>query len=111
MSKELIKKLQRCPQNFRLLPAPGHAEFWKNVNVVARCTDYEESEDAGNNQSPSRSDVITGIVVCNIGKPALKYDCKTAGSSHIKRHTENCKPSQNKNEQTLLTSHFNKKEV
>ena len=51
------------------------------------------------------------FVACRICESVLKYDCKTTGSSHVKRHAKNCKPSESKKKQTLLTSHFNKNEV
>ena len=64
-----------------------------------------------NIQSSCRSDVTTGIVVCSTCKSVLKYDCKTTESLLVKRHTENCKSPQNKNEQALFALHFNIKEV
>ena len=39
----------------------------------------------------------------------MKYNSRTTGSSHSKRHAEYCKPRQSKYKQQLLTFHFNKK--
>ena len=89
MSKDIIRELKQNPQNFRFLQAQGRAEFWKNINLVARCTDHEQFE--GSNQSATISNVIIGIVAFRICKSVLKYDCKTTWSSHIKRHAEKCK--------------------
>ena len=98
MSKDLIRELKQNPQNFRFLQAQGREQFWKSINLVARCTDHEQLEGTDSNQSSTISSVITGIVACRICKSVLKYDCNTTGSSHFKCHSKNCKPSESKKE-------------
>jgi len=73
---------------FSFLPAPGHAVFWKIMSVVARCSNSENTD-----ATDAQSRTLSGVVVCNVCKSVLKYDCKKTGSSHIKRHTEGCKLS------------------
>jgi len=64
-----------------------------------------ENTDATDAQS---SRTLSEVVVCKFCKSVLKYDWKKIGSSHIKCHTEHCKPSPDVNKkQQLQTLHFN----
>ena len=75
------------------------------MKVVARCSQPNDTK----TKNATTLSSLNGIVVCYICKSVLKYDSRTTGSSHIKRHTENGKPRQSKYKQQLLTSIFNKK--
>ena len=104
MSKHLISEVQNHPERFNFLPAPGRSDFWKTIRIVTRRL---QSEDAGASDVQATESPLPGIVSCSICKCILKYDSKSTGSSHVKRHTEHCKPSNGKQE--LLTSLLNKK--
>jgi len=82
-AQKLTSKLQRHPEIFGFLPAPGHAVFWKSISVVARCSN---SETTGATDAQSRT--LAGVVFCKVCKSVLKNDCEKAGSSHIKRHID-----------------------
>ena len=104
MSKHLISEVQNFPERFNFLPAPGRSDFWKTIRIVIRRV---QSEGAGASDVQATESPLPGVVSCSICKCILKYDSKSTGSSHVKRHTEHCKPSKGKQE--LLTSLLNKK--
>ena len=106
MSKHLISEVQNHPERFNFLPTPGRSDFWKTIRIVTRRV---QSEDAGASDVQATESPLPGIVSCSICKCILKYDSKSTGSSHVKHHTEHCKPSKGKQE--LLTSLLNKKKL
>ena len=106
-TQKLTYELKRYLERFIFSPATGRAEFWKTISVVARCFDQENA-----NATNTRPRTLPGIVVCTICKSVLNYDCEKAGSSHIKRHAEHCKPEPHgSKKQQLPTSHFNNKSI
>ena len=105
MYKNLTREMQNHSKRFQFLLAQGRSEFRKNMKVVARCSQSNDTE----TKNVTTLSSLDGIVVCCICKSVLKYDSRTTGFSHIKRHAENCKPCQSKYKQQLHTSHFNKK--
>ena len=80
--------MQNHPEKFQFLPAQDCFEFWENMKVVAQCSQSNDTE----TKNATTLSSLDGIVVCYICKSVLKYDSRTMGSSHIKRHAENCKP-------------------
>lgn len=100
---ELSKELQRHPERFTFSPAPGRSEFWRTMKVVARRC---QPTNAVIGVTP---EILTGIVSCGVCKLVLKYDCQKTGSSHIKRHSEHCKPGPHgKKKQQLMLQFANK---
>ena len=96
--------MQNHPERFQFLPAQGRSEFWENMKIAAWCSQSNDIE----TKNATTLSSLDGIVVYYICKSVLKYDSRTTGFSHIKRHAENCKPRQSKYKQQQLTFHFNK---
>ena len=84
MYKNLTREMQNHPERFQFLPAQDRSEFWENMKVVAWCSKSNDTE----TKNAITLSSLNGIVICYICKSVLKYDWRTPGSSHIKRHVK-----------------------
>ena len=44
MYKNLTTEMQNHSERFQFLPVQGGSEFWKNMKVVARCSQSNDTE-------------------------------------------------------------------